>query len=129
MARKPKRVRKREDGRVQGSKGPRGPGSQGNAPASALGPLDPGPLLQTVPLAVPLAPLDETVCIIGHVEAQLSRTQRRTLRRIFDGLDQSGSRLANGRRVGSAADAVRWMIEQVGEGEKVGTCEGGNVGT
>jgi len=49
----------------------------------------------------------------GHVDAQLERRQAKALNRITRALDDRGDRLANGRRVQSRADAVRWILEQV----------------
>ena len=57
----------------------------------------------------------------GHVEAQLTREQTLALNRLFVGLDAGSYRLKattshpNGRRVQSKADAVRWLLEQIGE--------------
>lgn len=51
----------------------------------------------------------------GHVQAQLDRHQALTLNRLLKGLDDTGARLANTKRVGSRADAVRWLLEQLSE--------------
>jgi len=48
-----------------------------------------------------------------HVEAQLKDVrQRAALRRLRNALDRVGARLANGQRVASSADCVRWLLEQ-----------------
>ncbi len=48
-----------------------------------------------------------------HVEAQLDTAQADALKRAFVGLDEAGARLANGRRIASNADVVRYMLEQI----------------
>lgn len=50
-----------------------------------------------------------------HVEvARLGPRQRRTLRELYEGLRSSGERLANGKPIESAADAVRWLLDELG---------------
>lgn len=51
----------------------------------------------------------------GHVQALLDRRQALTLNRLFKGLDDTGARLANSKRLASRADVVRWLLEQLGE--------------
>lgn len=65
------------------------------------------------PLAVPLGEIPAGVYVSKHVEAQLDGPQAATLRRVLAGLDRDGARLANGRRVTSSADAVRWLLENI----------------
>lgn len=48
-----------------------------------------------------------------HLDFQLTTAQGRGLRRIRDGLDHSGARLENGRRVQSYVEAIRWLLEKV----------------
>lgn len=67
----------------------------------------------TAILEVPIADAVEHVYCRRHVNANLNREQAIKLRRIVDGLDASGAKLANGRRVVTVAAAVVWMIEQV----------------
>lgn len=43
--------------------------------------------------------------LIGH--------QKFALRRLLDGLDAAGARLANGRRVTSPPDVIRYLLENV----------------
>ncbi len=52
-----------------------------------------------------------------HCEARLDCRQAETLRQLFDGLDAMGARLQSGKRIGSNADVVRWILEAVAEGE------------
>lgn len=63
-------------------------------------------------IEVPLGTIPEGVYITRHVEVQLDHSQACTLRRLVEGLDASGARLANGKRVTAAADVVRWLLEQ-----------------
>lgn len=60
-------------------------------------------------------PLGVVPCgyVSRHVDARLDRRQGAALRRLQDGLDRAGRRLANGKRVISTADAVRWLLEQI----------------
>ena len=51
----------------------------------------------------------------GHVAARLDRRQALALNRLYRGLDQTGARMANEKRIFSRADAVRWLLEQLGE--------------
>lgn len=76
----------------------------------------PAPKLRKVRIEAQLAPLFEQAYRPTHVEARLDPAQARVLRRLLDGLDQAGARLRNGRRVGSPADSVRWLLEQLDEG-------------
>lgn len=46
-----------------------------------------------------------------HVEARLTQKQAETLRAIRSGLD--GQKMLNGRYVQSAADAIRWILDQI----------------
>lgn len=48
-----------------------------------------------------------------HIDAQLDHKQAISLRRVFLALDAGGFRLRNGRRVIAAADAIRWLLEQI----------------
>lgn len=78
------------------------------------------PVIKTVRVKLPLLDLasaggeEDRAYRSRHVEARLDGAQAETMKRLFRGLDQVGARLANGRRVGSNADAVRWVLEQVG---------------
>lgn len=60
-----------------------------------------------------LAALPEKVYIPTHVETRLDLDQGRTLRRLYDTLDQGGLRLKNGRRIASNADVIRWLLEAI----------------
>jgi hypothetical protein len=48
-----------------------------------------------------------------HVDLRLSRRQASALNRLFVALDRVGERLENGKRVVSAADAIRWLLEHL----------------
>jgi len=66
-------------------------------------------------LNLPLAPLREDVYLTEHLDFRLSIPNRRTLRRLFDGLDEAGARLPNGRRVVSVSDAVRFVLDRLAD--------------
>lgn len=67
-------------------------------------------------IEVPLGEIPPAVYITRHVEVNLDHLQSCTLRRVFEGLDSSGARLVNGKRVASSSDVVRWLLEQVASG-------------
>ncbi len=48
-----------------------------------------------------------------HIDVHLDQRQAEGLRRLYDGLDRTGAKLSNGRHVQSAADAVKWLLDQV----------------
>lgn len=63
---------------------------------------------------LPLGEVPPGVFVSRHVEVQLSREQARAMRRLYEGLMNTNARLASGRRVKSPADAVRFILEQLG---------------
>ncbi len=68
----------------------------------------------SVLIEVPLGPLDQGY-LSRHVEARFtSEIQRQAMRRLTNGLQQAGEKLADGKPVTSHADAVKWLLEQVG---------------
>ncbi len=76
------------------------------------------PTTKSVSLTAPVAELADghgSNPQSGHVAARLDRRQAVALNRLFHGLDQAGVRMANGKRVFSRADAVRWLMEQLTE--------------
>lgn len=78
--------------------------------------------VKEVSMVVPMAQLPEEVLVNAprHVELQLTVRQRRGLKRARVALRASGAevhgRQGEPRRVESTADAVRWLLEQLGEG-------------
>lgn len=68
-----------------------------------------------VSLEVLLAQFRPEVRQFRHVEAQLDPRQGAVLRRLFDALDANHVRLANGRYVSTAADCIRWLLDQLDE--------------
>ncbi len=49
-----------------------------------------------------------------HIDVNgLTAAQARAWRQLFLGLEKSGSRLSNGRRVTTSPDAIRWLLEQL----------------
>lgn len=65
-----------------------------------------------VTLRIPLAPMPTAGYTSRHVDVHLGDLGL-TMRRVFDGLDLAGARLASGKRVASTADALRWILEQL----------------
>lgn len=86
-----------------------GPAENETPPAAA----DPEP--EPIQFLVPASPFGVLPPLPGyarrHIDCQLSAPQAETLGRLLCGLDQAGARLQSGRRVTTAADAVRWLLE------------------
>ncbi len=66
-----------------------------------------------VSITVPLGPLHDGY-LSRHVQAQLDDRQRRNMRRMLQGLRLTGAKTISGKFVETPADAVRWMLEQLG---------------
>jgi hypothetical protein len=64
-------------------------------------------------IEVPLGNLVEGGHLSRHVEARLDQRQREALRRLYSGLYDARTKLANGKFVLSNADAIRWLLEQL----------------
>lgn len=47
----------------------------------------------------------------NHVDIQLRPHHHAVLKRLYFGLDAAGARLADGRRIASKPDAIRWLLE------------------
>lgn len=62
---------------------------------------------------VPLADVPDPHYRQRHVNLQLSAAEADAMKRLLAGLDMQGERLANGRRVQTSADAVRWLLEKI----------------
>jgi len=73
------------------------------------------PAVQLTLALPPLAPPNLAAYRQRHLDVQLSGPQAVAVRRLYDTLDAAGSRLANGKRVASSVDAVRWLLEQLGQ--------------
>lgn len=67
-----------------------------------------------IEVAVPIADFPIGAYVTRHVEVQLDERQATTLKRLLAGLDRAGRRLANQRRVQSHADALKWLLEELG---------------
>lgn len=52
--------------------------------------------------------------VVRHVDTTLTDYQARSLRRLVEGLQVRPHRTVNGRIVQSGADAIKWLLEQVG---------------
>ena len=63
---------------------------------------------------IPWGDIPERVHIINHLDVQLKHDQAVTLRHIFEGC--RGRAMANGRLVQTVADAVRYLLERIGDG-------------
>lgn len=69
--------------------------------------------IEQVTLEAPLAQFRPDVRQFNHVEARLDPAQAASLRRLYDALDRRHARMANGKHVASAADCVRWLLDQL----------------
>lgn len=73
--------------------------------------------VEMVPVpTVPLASLDPTKYVSNYVEVRFRQGESHiaeTLKRLHEGLYETAARLSNGDHITSAADAVRWLLEQV----------------
>lgn len=70
----------------------------------------------TVSFALPVSQAPVTGYCSRHIDIRLSGPQAEALRRLQDGLDGTGKRLANGKRVVNNADAIRYVLEQLTAG-------------
>ena len=70
--------------------------------------------IETVMLAVPLGEIGNGHRQ-SHVEAWLKPTQAETMQRLLLALRDKRETNANGREVKTAADAFRWLLEQMAE--------------
>lgn len=68
----------------------------------------------TVLIEAPIGALVEGDYKPRHVSIILFGEQQIAMKRLFRGMDETGARLKNGRRVSSNADVVRYLLEQVG---------------
>lgn len=82
-----------------------------------VAPVEPAVALAAI-ADVPLGRLDPAAYRSRHVEVgHMTPDQATALKRLAIGLDQQGARLANGKHIDSNADAVRWLLEQLGDAE------------
>jgi hypothetical protein len=73
------------------------------------------PVVELIEIDVPFSDMQLDGCYIScHLDVRLTRRQGDTIRRIQLGLDAAGARLANNRRVVTQADAIRWLLEEIG---------------
>ena len=72
--------------------------------------------MKTTTIRLPWAPpVPEGTKLPRHVEVKLEPKEGAALGAVLKGLDETGARLKNGRRVYTTADAMRWILEQYGE--------------
>ena len=87
----------------------------GDVPAPLPGPPAGEAPIVVVSLTAPISGASLETCYISrHADVRLSLDQGLMLRRLYAALDQTGLRLANGRRVANPPDAIRWLLEQLG---------------
>ena len=77
--------------------------------------IDPRLAKRLVHIAVPLLTVHRPRYSARHVDVQLDAGQAETLTAVLEALDQDGGRLKSGRRIASAADGLRWLLEQIDE--------------
>ncbi len=69
-----------------------------------------------IPILEPTAAMyDGRAHVNRHLDARVPRPLGVAYRCIFDALHEQGARLDNGRYVNNYSDAIRWLLEQVGE--------------
>lgn len=64
-------------------------------------------------ITLPLREMPDGGYAQRHIDVQLKHHQAIALRQLIRGLDATGARLANDRRVITGADAIRWLLEAV----------------
>lgn len=79
--------------------------------------------IDTVEMTVPLAPIVDGEYAQRHIDLQLEGERAETLKRITDGLIVYGATLANGRKVTSQADAIRWWLDGTREANQAADSE------
>ncbi|HEY4759562.1 MAG TPA: hypothetical protein VIH42_03180 [Thermoguttaceae bacterium] len=90
------------------------PPADGLADKTEDHPPAPPPSPLVIEIILPVSPVNLEGCYISnHTEVRMNSDQGLTLRRLLLGLDAQGEKLRNGRRIASAADALRWMLEQI----------------
>lgn len=68
-------------------------------------------------VVAPLADFEDRTHTHRRVDLTLSREQSVALKRLWNGLDVSGEVLMDGRRVASPAAGIKWLLEQLNNGE------------
>ena len=75
--------------------------------------------IEQIPLVLPIAePPNTQLRRIGatHVDVQFREPKTRAaFSALWAGLDRSGARLQDGRRIVTGADTIRWLFEQLAE--------------
>ena len=75
----------------------------------------------TVVIELPIGDVTEHEYLSRHVEARFQTVgQQVAMRRIWRGLQSQGAKLGNGRPVTRSGDAVKWILEQIEAGMRVG---------
>ena len=69
-----------------------------------------------IPILEPTAAMhDGRAHVNRHLDARVPRPLGVAYRCIFDALHEQGARLENGRYVNNYSDAIRWLLERIGE--------------
>ena len=82
-------------------------------------PAQPGIQIATIDL--PLGTVPPRCYVSRHCDSgNLSNAQAITLRRLLEGLQETNARLANGRRVQTSPDVLRYLLDTIGAHEVSG---------
>jgi hypothetical protein len=71
-----------------------------------------------VTIAVPLAPTPVIAYVPLHIDVRLTHEQGLILKRLFEHLQSTGTRLAGGRYMQTPPDALRWLCEEIQRRER-----------
>jgi len=84
-----------------------------SSPLATDAPAEAGPSFVAISLRAPMLDGDPAGYCPQHVDCQFRGGLAITLRRLYDGLDAVGARLADGKRIAGGVDAIRWLLEQL----------------
>ena len=73
--------------------------------------------VESFSLQLPMLPLDasDTSFTSYHLNLRMTIGQAKTLRGIYQGLNEMHARKADGKHVDSMQDAVKWILDQVAD--------------
>ena len=80
-------------------------------PLKPAAPAEPAELVLSIDVPLDMQPLPREFTI--HIDTRLSVEQSTAARRLALALDRRGARLANGQRITSAVQAVRYLLEAI----------------
>ena len=84
-------------------------------PVPAARPSEGENAYDTVTIEIPVGPVRPNDYLTEHVEVQLGPTEKRGLRRLVEGVLRMSPLLANGRKVASNPDAIRYLLQLIDE--------------